>query len=728
MSWPTLLPRRALRLALGLALVALVFAGEAGLFGKRSLGLLDLTLYDLRLRLQPERPYGKIVIVDIDERSLAEVGPWPWAPDKLATLIERLGGDHGARILGLDLILPEASAGASARLRRVLATQPAVVGFRFSNEFGLQPSGQLPQPLWTAFSNPELTQGLHRWRNFSANTPSLANAAKGSGFFSLLPDRDGVVRSSPLLSQYKDGIYPSLAVAVIQADTAARAPRMVADRRHHGALLIGESAGGVYLPFAEDGRVFFPTQGEGGAAASRFRHVSAADILAGRIDLRLIQDRIVLIGSSASTLSDLRPTATGQRFTDVELQASIIAAAFEGTLRTAAPSGSFGSAIVIGLVGLGIAVGMSSMAAPGVIGLMLLGVSLLLGWNAIAYTHLQWVAPLGHGLTLLLLLALINLAGSYLSEGRARQAVIRLFGQYVAPQLVVRMTEDPLHSPIQSQDKELTILFADIRGFTRMAERMDPQQLREVLNRFLTTMTEVIHAHHGTLDKYIGDAVMAFWGAPLDDPQHADHAVTAALAMQKAVHTLNQDFASVGLPQLSIGIGINTGMVRVGDMGSQLRRSYTVIGDAVNLAARLESISKQHGLPMAVGDATRRQVSALTLEWVGEHRVAGRDEPVQVWKPLQSSSDLGASPAGREAHGAQRMTEGARPATGPGSLSTGQGPRVPGQDSLAPGQGPLAPDQDSPLPGVMPPASPTDRPAARQAVAREPHRRTGTMT
>lgn len=657
MSWRTLIPRRALRLGLGLMIVALVVASEAGLFGKRGLGLLDLAIYDLRLQLQPSRPYGKIVIVDIDDRSLAEIGPWPWAPDKLATLIERLGGENGARILGLDLVLPDASAVSSARLRRALTNHPSAVGFRFSNEFGLQPSGQLPQPLWTIFSHPELTQGLHTWRSFSANTPSLAHAARGSGFFSLTADRDGLVRSSPVLSRYKDGVYPSLAVAVMQADASGRTPRLVSDRRHHGALLVGEGPQGLFVPFAEDGKVFFPTQGDGGASSSRFRHVSAADVLTGRLDLRLIQDRIVLIGSSSPVLSDLRSTATGGKFTDVELQASIIAAAFEGTLRTAAPSGSLVSATLIGLVGFAIAVAMSVRLAPGVIGLLLLGVSLLLGWNAIAYTHLQWVAPIGQGLTMLLVLALLNLVGSYLSEGRARNAVIRLFGQYVAPHLVVKMTEDPLKTPIQSQDKELTILFVDIRGFTRMAERMDPQQLREVLNRFLTTMTEVIHAHQGTLDKYIGDAVMAFWGAPMDDPQHADHAVSAALAMQKAVHELNQEFDLIGWPSLSIGIGINTGMVRVGDMGSQLRRSYTVIGDAVNLAARLESISKQHGLSMAIGDATRRQVGLVTLEWVGEHRVAGRDEPVQVWQPLQSSIDVAVQPHADEAQHQPPQTE-----------------------------------------------------------------------
>lgn len=174
MSWRTLIPRRALRLGLGLMIVALVVASEVGLFGKRGLGLLDLAIYDLRLQLQPSRPYGKIVIVDIDDRSLAEIGPWPWAPDKLATLIERLGGENGARILGLDLVLPDASAVSSARLRRALTNHPSAVGFRFSNEFGLQPSGQLPQPLWTIFSHSELTQGLHTWEvSVPTRPPSL---------------------------------------------------------------------------------------------------------------------------------------------------------------------------------------------------------------------------------------------------------------------------------------------------------------------------------------------------------------------------------------------------------------------------------------------------------------------------------------------------------------------------------------------------------------------------
>ena len=215
----------------------------------------------------------------------------------------------------------------------------------------------------------------------------------------------------------------------------------------------------------------------------------------------------------------------------------------------------------------------------------------------------------------------------------ARQAVVALFGQYVSPKLVQRMAREPSAYPMESQNKRLTILFADIRGFTRIAESMDPQVLREYLNTFLTRMTEVIHQHQGTVDKYMGDAIMAFWGAPVDDLEQEDHAVVAAIAMQDAAEELSRDFARRGLPPLVIGIGINSGTARVGDMGSQLRRAYTAIGDAVNLAARLEALTKRYGLPVLVGEMTACQVIRVEMMPLGEADVPGRTERVRVFCP-----------------------------------------------------------------------------------------------
>jgi adenylate cyclase len=187
-------------------------------------------------------------------------------------------------------------------------------------------------------------------------------------------------------------------------------------------------------------------------------------------------------------------------------------------------------------------------------------------------------------------------------------------------------------------------------------------QLRDYLNRFLTAMTEVIHTYNGTVDKYIGDAVMAFWGAPVDDPMHADHAVAAALAMQREVDRLNREFEALGWPRLTVGIGINTGVVRVGDMGSKLRRAYTVIGDAVNLAARLEGLSKKYELPIVIGDATRRAVRGIALQFVAQSEVHGRTEPVGVWQPVGLDPGAHAPPPPSAHSGVAAQAAGTAPA------------------------------------------------------------------
>ena len=282
--------------------------------------------------------------------------------------------------------------------------------------------------------------------------------------------------------------------------------------------------------------------------------------------------------------------------------------------------------------------GAAALVMPrlGAAGIVLLAAALLLvlqSANALMFGVMDWITPVAAPMMAVVLIAILNLATGHFIESKARQAVVALFGQYVSPKLVQRMAREPSAYPMESQNKRLTILFADIRGFTRIAESMDPQVLREYLNTFLTRMTEVIHQHQGTVDKYMGDAIMAFWGAPVDDLEQEDHAVVAAIAMQDAAEELSRDFARRGLPPLVIGIGINSGTARVGDMGSQLRRAYTAIGDAVNLAARLEALTKRYGLPVLVGEMTARQVIRVEMMPLGEADVPGRTERVRVFCP-----------------------------------------------------------------------------------------------
>jgi adenylate cyclase len=629
-----LLPMRVTRLVLGLGLVALAVASELDHLSLPLVETLDRYLYDTRMRLQPPKPSSRVLIVDIDERSLREQGRWPWSRQTLAKLTDTIARDGGARALAFDMVFAEPQAQQDPPLMKALTGMPVALGYYFSSELGAVSTGALPAPVWPAIVLHDRKLAVTTWNGYGANVMPLQRAARSAGFFNPVVDRDGVVRALPLLAEYKGQLYESLAVAVLRLYFGNAPLTLRADGLNADSLGFGPSGDQARIPISSGTTALVPFQGRGGAAASRFRYVSATDVLEGRVEPRLFRDRIVLVGTSAPGLTDLRATPVSEVYPGVEIHASLIAGALEGTIRTKPVEAPLISAIVIAVVGGIAAFAMASYGVVGIAAVTLLGLSTLLAWNAIAYASLAWVMPLAAGVIALVLVATMNLVAGYVTEGRSRRAVISLFGQYVAPQLVERMAFDPDNYPLESQNKELTILFADIRGFTRMAENMEPQQLRDYLNRFLTSMTEVIHAYNGTVDKYIGDAVMAFWGAPVDDPRHADHAVAAAIAMQQEVARLNREFAALGWPPLTVGIGINTGVVRVGDMGSRLRRAYTVIGDAVNLAARLEGLSKKYDLPIVIGDATRRAVRGIALQFVAQSEVHGRTEPVGVWQPV----------------------------------------------------------------------------------------------
>jgi adenylate cyclase len=644
-----LLPMKMRRLVLGLGLVGAAVACELGGLSLPLVDTLDRYLYDTRLRLQPVKPNNRVLIVDIDERSLQEQGRWPWSRETLARLAHTIAGEGGARVVGFDMVFAEPQAQQDPSLIRAISGAPVVLGYYFSSELGAVSTGQLPAPVWPAAVLQERRLAVTTWNGYGANVMPLQRAARSAGFFNPVVDRDGVVRSLPLLAEYKGQLYESLAVSVLRAYFGNAPLTLRADGLHPDSLAFGPAGEQARIPISAGTTALVPFQGRGGASAGRFRYVSATDVLAGRVEPRVFRDRIVLIGTSAPGLTDLRSTPASEVYPGVEIHASLIAGALEGTIRTRSAESPLVSATVVAAVGGLAAVAMAGSGVLGIVTVMLVGLSTLFAWNAVAYANLGWAVPLASGVLALLSIAATNLVAGYVTEGRSRRAMIDLFGQYVAPQLVERMARDPDDQPLQSQNKELTILFADIRGFTRMAEEMDPQVLRDYLNRFLTSMTEVIHTYNGTVDKYIGDAVMAFWGAPVDDPLHADHAVAAAIAMQREVERLNLEFAAQGWPPLTVGIGINTGVVRVGDMGSRLRRAYTVIGDAVNLASRLEGLTKAFELPILVGDATRRSVRGIALQFVAQSQVHGRSEPVGVWQPVQVDPAAYAPPPSADA-------------------------------------------------------------------------------
>ncbi len=634
---------RLLRAIAGVAIVFFFVSADIGLLRLGGLGALDRELYDGRLRSVTPLRDDRIVIVDIDERSLAVHGRWPWDRAKIAQLVDSLADDGRPAVIGFDMVFAEKQADGDddARLARALADRPVVLGYYFTSNRGGQKSGALPTPLFAGEAADALRDRMTHANGYGANLAPLQHAARASGFFNPFLgadiDPDGVIRALPLLASYGDGVYESLAVAVLREYLGNGAVEVGA---RADTVAIAGARARVELPVSVGFTAMVPVTGRGGPDGGHFAYLSAADVLAGNVDWSRLHDRIVLVGTTAPGQTDLRATPVSEVFPGVEIHAALIAGALDGRLRQrpddAGGIGALSTALAGGLLALVLpAVGVfGAVAACSVAALALFGA------NAIAFANFGFVLPIAASIAAIVALGVFNLVVGWFAEGRARRAVLQRFGEYVSPALVEQMAQDPVNwSVAESSNRELTILFADIRGFTRIAETMQPEPLREYINTFLTAMTEVIHAHRGTVDKYMGDAVMAFWGAPVDDPAHAEHAVAAALAMQREVARLSADFVTRGLPPLAVGIGINTGVVRVGDMGSKLRRAYTVIGDAVNLASRLESLTRRYEVPIIVGETTAQRCRHLRFRELARATIAGRSEAVRVFVPGAPEDD-----------------------------------------------------------------------------------------
>ncbi len=590
-----------------------------------ALEAMDRLLQDTRARWRMPVAEERIVIVDIDEKSLWEQGRWTWPRSTLAELTRRIADEGGARVLGFDVVFAEPVRGEEdAAFIRAISGRPVVLGYYFSSDEGGRTIGRLPPPLFPASELARQGLRAYAWDGYGANLPAMTESARASGFYNARVDDDGVVRSVPLLSVFGGELYESLALAILRVYHDGKP---VALRPH--AVEVGD----VAIAVGDDLTALVPFAGAGGGRVHPFVRVSATDVLRGRVDPGVFRDRIVLVGASAQGIGDRQATPIARSQPGVEIHATLLAGALQGKQLLRPWHGDVGMAVLTVAIGFLVAWWMPNLGAAG-IGVLtgaLLGAFYLL--NLLVFTRVGWVLPVAPTIFLVTSVATLNLAVGHFVEGKARRAVIELFGQYVSPELVRRMARRPQDYPIESQNKNLTILFADVRGFTRIAEAMEPHALREYLNRFLTRMTEVVHRHGGTVDKYMGDAIMAFWGAPIDDPRQHDNAVAAALDMQKAVAGLNVEFEQRGWPLLAIGIGINSGTARVGDMGSQLRRTYTAIGDAVNLAARLEAATKRFNLPVLIGEATAKYVTQVPLEPLGETDVPGRTERVRVYCP-----------------------------------------------------------------------------------------------
>jgi adenylate cyclase len=388
--------------------------------------------------------------------------------------------------------------------------------------------------------------------------------------------------------------------------------------------------GPLAIPVDETASALIPYRGRKGS----FAYVSLADVLADRVPPERLKGKIALVGTTAPGLLDLRSTPVDNVYPGVEVHANLIAGMLDRNIKLKPPY-MLGAEVVLLLVGGATLSLLIPMLAPLWATLATLaGMLAITGLNVAIWTEADMVLPLAASLLMTLSLYTVNMAYGYFVEARSKRQFTELFGQYVPPELVDRMARDPQKYNMEPRAAELTILFSDVRGFTSISEALKPEELREYINEYLTDMSGIIRSRHrGTLDKYIGDAIMAFWGAPVDDAQHARNGVLAALDMQKERRILNEKFAARGWPTLKIGVGVNSGNVRVGDMGSQVRRAYTVMGDPVNVASRLEGRTKGYGVGILVGEATRNQVKEVVFREVDRIKVKGKDEAVTIFEP-----------------------------------------------------------------------------------------------
>ena len=655
---------RLLRQALGLSLLALMLAHAIHVAPIDFVDRLDAIIYDARLRLtMPGGIDERIVIVDIDQSSLATVGRWPWSRDRLAELVSKVFESYGATLLGLDMILAEAddSSGLKAleglaagtlsddarfieelerlrpqldhdrRLAAALARHPVVLSYVLTH--GGRSSGELPPPVLTAPQIPGGRLSLAMWDSHGGNRPEFQRAARGAGYNNGIPDFDGLSRRVPLLASQGGAYYEALSLAMARALTGNPTPRPVfaaAGDPVLEAIELPTARGTVRIPVDANGMALIPYRGPQGS----FRYWSAADVLAQHLPADALRGKIVLLGTTAPGLLDLRATPLDGAYPGVEVHANLLSGILDGRLKQQpayAPGAQATLLLLLGLFLVFLLPRNSPLRASASVAAVLL---LLAASNLALWQYASLALPLAPALLLTLMLYAVQMALGYIFEARTRRGMAKLFGQYVPPELVAQMSRNPERYSMAGQSRELTVLFADIRGFTTVSEGLTPGDLARMMNAFFTAMTGVIRAHRGTLDKYIGDAIMAFWGAPVDDPDHARHAVAAACGMQAALAEVNRALADHGWPRIAIGVGLNTGVMTVGDMGSHHRKAYTVIGDAVNLGSRLEGLTAYYGVGIVIGEAARRAVPDIACRELDRVQVKGRTGAVAIFEPL----------------------------------------------------------------------------------------------
>lgn len=623
--------------------------------------------FDSYQRLAPETfdPKLPVRIVDIDEDSLARVGQWPWPRTVMADLLAKLT-QQGAAVVAFDILFaepdqtsPEVAVGRlepdEAKLIQaavagrpghdaVFATAidaaPAILAAALTNRAS---SAKLPQKAGFAVAGDDPRRFIVNFAGITGNLPALDEAAKGIGSINWIPDRDQVVRRVPLIYRIGDDYMPTLVTEALRVAQGASTYILKASNAS-GETAFGQVTG---LNHIKVGDIEIPTDADGGIWM-RYRpsypaaYIPAWKVLAGQDNADDVSGRIILVGTSAPGLLDLRATPLDAAIPGVEIHAQALEHILSGRSLTRPDYALALELAVMLLLGIGMSIVLPRISArmSAILGVSVIALLLGGGWSAYRYAGLL-LDPSYPSLALFMLTAAATLY-VYRRVELQRTEVRRAFSHYVAPTVVDELIAHPERLELGGEVRELTLLFCDVRNFTSISEQLSAHELTRFINSLLTPLSEIILEHRGTIDKYMGDAIMAFWNAPLDDEAHAEHACKSALGMAARMADLNAmwqaeaEAAGRTHRKVAIGIGINSGNCCVGNLGSVQRFDYSAIGDDVNVASRYEGLSKQYGLTIVVGEPTVARLPNPRVLELDLIRVKGRAQPTRIFTLLDA--------------------------------------------------------------------------------------------
>ncbi|MDA8561780.1 adenylate/guanylate cyclase domain-containing protein [Gammaproteobacteria bacterium] len=618
--------------------------------------------WSIRTNLITKKTFkSQIVIVDIDDQSLAIEGRWPWSRDKISLLLEKIQ-KSGAIVVSLDFIFPQEQVNIATKVFKkideqnlidtklvkvfeeasnmfdydnkfgnILASGDTIVGFAFTPDKTI--IGKINPPLLKLTSEQDKYLDMYKAKGYLGVNPVLAKYTKNMGFVNYIA-QEGVIRQIPLIMEYNKGIYPSLALETARLYFLSKI-QLVTAKYADDVNIEAIKVGGITIPVDQKGQVFIPFRGP----SYTFPYYSATKVLNNEFSKNEFEDKIVYVGTSATGLSDLKPTSVSNIFPGVEIQATIT----DGILKndfSYRPAWGLGAEVVASIaIGLIVIILYPFLGARILIFLTILIPLIILYINHLLLQNYKIIISMFFPILFVCIIGTFNIIYGYLFESRHRKRLHDMFGQYVPKEHINEMMKTNKEYDMHGESRNMTVLFSDIRGFTKISETMDAEQLKLMLNEIFTPLTEVIFNTHGTIDKYIGDCIMAFWGAPLTDKGNAEHAITAAIEMQKVLVKIDPLIIEHGWPHISIGIGINTGKMTVGDMGSKYRKNYTVLGDEVNLASRVESLTKFYGVNAIAAEESQKNQNKFLFRKLDKIQVVGKKIPTIIYEIIGYRKD-----------------------------------------------------------------------------------------